>query len=131
MISLLLRALPVRLCRIEPTETLELTLKTLNLTGKKLGQHRSENVLVKAACQLGKGNELLALQCMNKMMASKPEWLHFSLYQKELEEFLGRVIELAKKDGKIKDEAKELINAYGRRNIKDLRRYYDRLVESS
>jgi len=68
---------------------------------------------------------------MNKMMASKPEWLHFSLYQKELEEFLGRVIELAKKDGKIKDEAKELINAYGRRNIKDLRRYYDRLVESS
>ena len=31
----------------------------------------------------------------------------------------------------IKKISTELINAYGRRNIKDLRCYYDRLVKSS
>ncbi len=116
---------------LEPTETLELTLKTLKLTDGKISQHRGEEFFVKAACKLGIKNELLALKCINKMMAGKPEWLHFSFYQEDLKKFLDRVIELAKKDSKIKDEAIELINAYGRRNIKDLRRYYDRLVESS
>lgn len=116
---------------LEPTETLELTLKTLKLTDGKISQHRGEEFFVKAACKLGIKNELLALKCINKMMAGKPEWLHFSFYQEELTKFLDRVIELAKKDSKIKDEAIELINAYGRRNIKDLRCYYDRLVESS
>jgi len=116
---------------LDAKETLELTLATLDLTGGKLSQHRGEGILVKAACKLGINNELLALKCINKMMAGKPEWLHFSLYQEELKKFLDRVIELAKIDSKIKDEAIELINAYGRRNINDLRRYYDRLVESS
>jgi len=116
---------------LDAKETLELTLATLDLTGGKLSQHRGEGILVKAACKLGINNELLALKCINKMMAGKPEWLHFSLYQEELKKFLDRVIELAKIDSKIKDEAIELINAYGRRNINYLRRYYDRLVESS
>jgi hypothetical protein len=116
---------------LEPTETLELTLKTLNLTDGKLSQHGGEDILVKAACKLGINNELLALQCMNKMMTGKPEWLSFSLYQEELKKFLDHVIELAKKNIEIKNEVIELINAYGRRNINDLRPYYDALVESS
>jgi len=116
---------------LDAKETLELTSATLDLTGGKASQHRGEDILVKAACKLGINNELLALQCMNKMMAGKPEWLHFSLYQEELEKFLEHVVELAKKDIEIKNEAIELINAYGRRNIKDLRPYYDKLVESS
>jgi len=112
-------------------ETLELASETLDLTGGKASRHRGENVIVKAGCELGVDNELLALQCMNKVMEGKPEWLYFSFYEEELKKFLGHVVELAKKDVKIKDEAIKLINAYGRRNIKDLRPYYDELVESS
>jgi hypothetical protein len=116
---------------LDAKETLELTSLTLDLSGGKLSQHGGENILVKAACKLGKGNELLALKCINKMMAGRPEWLHFSLYKEELQKFLDHIIELAKKDNEIKDEAITLINAYGRRNIKDLKHYYDSLVESS
>ena len=65
------------------------------------------------------------------IMEGKPEWLHFSLYQEDLRKFLGRVVKLGQKEIEIKNEAIALLNAYGRRNIKDLRLYYDRLVESS
>jgi hypothetical protein len=116
---------------LDAKETLELTSATLELTGGKLSQHRGESVLVKAACKLGINNELLALQCMNKMMAGRPEWPHFSLYGEELKAFMEHIIKLAKKDNDIRAQAIELINAYGRRNIKNLRPYYDELVKSS
>lgn len=41
---------------------------------------------------------------------------------------MEHVVGLAKDDSEIKTAAIGLINAYGRRNINELRRYYDELV---
>lgn len=115
---------------LEPKETLELTLKTLELTNGKLGENRNENTLVKGVCQIGEGNELLALKCINKIMQGKPEWLVFSLYKGDLEKFLEHIIGLSNDTTnimEIREEAIRLINAYGRRQIDELRPYYDKL----
>ena len=114
---------------LDPKETLELILQTLELTGGKLGNNRDEVDLVKGACKIGKGNELLALKCMNKMMEGKPEWISLSLYKDDLDSFLDHVVSLSgDTDGiiEIHNEAIELINAYGRRQIDDLKPYYDK-----
>jgi len=115
---------------LEEKETLKLTLKTLEKTGGKVSQHRGENVLVKAVCKIGVHNELLALKCLNKMMDGKPEWLSVCLYKNELGEFLKHVVELARSDKNIKNEAIKLIIAYFRRNVKEFKPYYDMLVGS-
>ncbi len=115
---------------IEPKRTLELILRTLELTEGKLGRNRDEVTIVQGACKIGVGNELLALKCMNKMMEGKPEWLSFSVYQKNLEDFLDHTVGLSndtKDIIEIRKEAIELVNAYGRRQIDDLRPYYDKL----
>jgi len=111
---------------IEPEITLKLTFETLKLTEGKLGQSRDEVNLVKGVCEIGKDNELLALQCMNKMMVGRPEWISLSIYEKELKAFLEHVIGL--EDVEIRNEAKELVNAYGRRGIDNLKLYYDKLM---
>lgn len=115
---------------IEPNETLGLVLKTLELTKGKLGANRDEVSIVQGACKIGKGNELLALKCINKMMQGKPEWMSFSLYEEDLKTFLGHIVDLNKdtKDiTEIRKEAIELVDAYGRRQIDGLRPYYDKL----
>ena len=112
---------------IGPKETLELTLQTLEITGGELGRNRDEVKLAEGACKIGEGNELLALKCMNKMMEGKPEWMSFSIYEKKLKAFLEHVVGLGDETTGIRDEAKKLVNAYGRRGIDNLKSYYDRL----
>ena len=46
---------------------------------------------------------------------------------KEINAFMEHIVELAKSDENIRDQAIELINSYGRRNIDDLRPYYEKL----
>ena len=64
---------------------------------------------------------------MNKMMEGKPEWMSFSIYEEKLKAFLEHVVGLGDDTTGIRDEAKKLINAYGRRGIDALKPYYDRL----
>ena len=63
----------------------------------------------------------------NRSEEGKPEWMSFSIYEKELKAFLEHVVELDVNAIDIRNEAKELVNAYGRRGIDNLKSYYDRL----
>lgn len=115
---------------IEPKRTLELMLRTLELTKGKLGKNRDEITLVQGVCKIGVDNELLALKCMNKMMEGKPEWMSFSVYEEDLKTFLNNIVDLSDKHKnimEIRKEAIELVNAYGRRQIDELRPYYYKL----
>jgi len=53
---------------LEPNETLELLKRTLELSGGKFGQMRDAEEFVEGVCELGKGNELIALRCLKKAM---------------------------------------------------------------
>jgi len=111
---------------------MELTLRTLELTDGKVNQHRDEVSLVKGVCEIGIGNELLALKCMVIMMQGEPECLSFFMYKETLEEFLKHIVDLTDDYANIKairEEAIKLVNAYGRRQIDDLKPYYDLLVK--
>jgi len=115
---------------LEPKETLQLLSKTLDLTKGKLSKNSDESILVKSVCKIGEGNELLALKCINKMMQGKPEWISFSDYEGYLKKFLDHILSLSSDATdiiEIRKEAKELVNAYGRRQIDELRSYYDEL----
>ncbi len=119
---------------IEPKRTLELILKTLELTEGKLGINRDVVTIVQGVCEIGVDNELLALKCMNKIMEGKPEWMSFSIYQKNVENFLNHIVGLSngtKDIMEIRKEAIELVNAYGRRQIDELRPYYDKLSKTT
>jgi len=118
---------------IEPKRTLELTLKTLELTNGKLGTNRDEVSLIKGVCKIGEGDELLALKCINKMMQGKPQWISFSLYKEDLENFLKHITDLkedTKNIKKIRREAIDLINAYGRRQVYELKPYYEQISKT-
>ena len=119
---------------IEPKRTLELILRTLELTEGRLGISRDEVTIVQGICKIGVGNELLALKCMNKMMEGKPEWMSFSIYEEDLKSFLSHIVDLSSDATdiiEIHKEAKELVNAYGRRQIDELRQYYEEFSKTA
>jgi hypothetical protein len=119
---------------LEPKESLQLLSKTLDLTKGKLGQSSDESTIVKSVCTIGEGNELLALKCMNKMIQGKPEWISFSRYEGDLKKFLDHILSLSSDSIniiEIRKEAKELVNAYGRRQVGELRPYYEEFSKTA
>jgi len=102
-------------------ETLELLEKTLDLSGGKIGEMRDAEEFIEGICNLGKGNELLALRCLKK--ASEDKHIHstWSNIQGPLVKFLE---ELPKE---VRGKGKEVADLYGRYNPDKFREVWDKL----
>ncbi len=118
---------------IEAPETLRLLQETLQLTGGRLGDQGYH--FIKAICTAGKGNELAALQCLNMAVTAMADYeahTHFSLYKKELTEFLAYIREMADDHANISDirrEAMQLADTYGRRHVYEFRGVFESLSQ--
>lgn len=105
-------------------ETLELLEKTLDLSGGKVGKMRGAKDFVEGVTTLGRGNELLALQCLKK--ASNEEEMHtpWESIQGPLKEFLERIVDV---QPEIRSAAIEVADAYGRYNPDEFREVWAKL----
>lgn len=114
---------------LEEKETFELLYKTLELTNGKIGE-RNVDDFIEGVCDIAKQNELMALRCLNKAMSDEQMAMYFSLYEKELTEFMESVVQLPdeREDvGQIWTEAIKLADAYGRKHIYEFRPIYEKL----
>jgi len=102
-------------------ETLELLEKTLNLSGGKIGELRDAKEFIEGICDLGHGNELLALRCLKK--ASEDKNMHYTWpkIQDPLVKFLGDLPEEARGEGK------DVADLYGRYNPGKFRAVWEKL----
>ena len=109
---------------LEAKETLELLNKTLRLSGGKLGKFHDTRGFVASVCELGKGNELIALQCLKRAAADEELRMPWASYQDQLREFLESLID-APKD--IRDKAIEVADTYGRLHPEKFREVWNKL----
>ncbi len=117
---------------LPPKETFELLKETLDLTGGKIGERKNAVDFVKGICEIGEGNELAALECLNWATNEPKMGVYFSLYRNELTKFMERVANLEndyKDVGEIRREAMQLADTYGRMRIYDFKDIYERLSE--
>jgi hypothetical protein len=102
---------------LEPRETLKLLEQTLHLSAGKLGKRRDTREFVEAVCDLGKGNELIALRCLKRAAADDKMRMPWARYQDRLVQFLESVADLPpdyKDIIEIQAEAIAVADAYGR-----------------
>jgi hypothetical protein len=102
---------------LEPKETLELLEQTLEASGGKLGKMRDAQDFVEAVCDLGKGNELIALRCLKEAAADEDMRMPWARYQDRLVQFLEWTLDLPAEYEAIEDiraEAIAVADAYGR-----------------
>jgi len=92
-------------------ETLELLEKTLELTEGRLGKMRDARDFIERVCELGEGNELLALKCLKKAAADENMRTPWAMPEGRLVEFLEGMVEMAPK---VTAEAVDVADAYGR-----------------
>lgn len=104
-------------------ETLELLEKTLDLSEGKIGEMRDAKEFVEGTCNLGKGNELLALRCLKKASVDKNMHAPWSRIHKPLVKFLEDLPEVARSEGK------EVADLYGRYNPDKFRGVWDKLSQ--
>jgi len=102
-------------------ETLELLEKTLNLSSGKIGEMRDAKEFIEGICNLGKGNELLALRCLK--IASEEKNMHstWSMIQEPLLKFLEELPE------EVRGEGKNVADLYGRYNPGKFRDVWEKL----
>jgi len=102
---------------LKPKETLELLEQTLDLSGGKFGQMRGAREFIGRICELGNGNELIALRCIKKAVADEHIQEPWARYEERLVEFLEQISELPNEYENVKDilnEAVEVADLYGR-----------------
>jgi len=102
-------------------ETLELLEKTLNLSGGKIGKLRDAKEFIEGICNLGQGNELLALRCLKKAAEDKNMHYSWPKIQDPLVKFLEGLPEEAQGEGK------DVADLYGRYNPDKFRAVWEKL----
>jgi hypothetical protein len=91
-------------------ETLELLEITLDLSGGKIGELRDAREFIEGICDLGKGNEILALRCLKKASLDKNMHAPWSIIHEPLVKFLEGLPQEARGEGK------DVADLYGRYN---------------
>ncbi|MFX0200478.1 MAG: hypothetical protein ACFFCW_30540 [Candidatus Hodarchaeota archaeon] len=91
-------------------ETLGLLEMTLDLSGGKIGEMRDAKDFIEGVCKLGKGNELLALHCLNKAAADENMHRPWAGIQEPLVSFLENLPE------DVRGIGREVADLYGRYN---------------
>ncbi|MBC8470914.1 MAG: hypothetical protein H8D56_15690 [Planctomycetes bacterium] len=115
---------------LEPKETLELLEQTLDLSGGKFGEMRDVEEFVGQICELGKGNELVALRCLKKSTADENMRMPWARYEGRLIEFLEQISELSNDYENVKEilsEAVEAADLYGRLQPDKFRKIWEKL----
>ena len=113
-----------------PKETLELLEKTLDLSGGKFGQMRDVREFIGRICELGKGNELIALRCLKKATADENMRVSWARYEERLKEFLEQISKLPNEYENVEDvlnEAVEVADLYGRIQPDKFREIWEKL----
>jgi len=105
-------------------ETLELLEQSLDLSGGKIGKMRDTRDFVHGVCELGKGNELLALRCLEKAAADENMHMTWADIQEPLVKFLETMVESPEN---VKNEAREVADLYGRYNPDKFRDVWEKL----
>jgi hypothetical protein len=105
-------------------ETLELLEQSLDLSGGKIGKMRDARDFVDGVCELGKGNELLALRCLKKAAADENMHMTWADIQEPLVKFLETMVESPEN---VKNEAREVADLYGRYNPDKFRDVWEKL----
>ncbi|HUU17152.1 MAG TPA: hypothetical protein VMW72_08390 [Sedimentisphaerales bacterium] len=119
---------------LEPKETLELLEKTLDLSGGKFGQMRDVREFIGRICELGNGNELIALRCLKKATADENMRVSWARYEEKLIEFLEQISELPAEYENVEDilnEAVEVVDLYGRLQPDKFREIWEKLNDRS
>jgi len=115
---------------IEPKETLELLEQTLDLSGGKFGQMRGVREFIGRICELGNGNELIALRCIKKAVADEHIREPWARYEERLIEFLEKIGALPIDYENVEDilnEAVEVADLYGRLQPDKFREIWEKL----
>lgn len=115
---------------LEAKETLELLERTLKLTGGKVGRMRDAQEFVEGVCELGKGNELIALRCLKKAAADENMRTDWVIYEDRLVQFLGQIADLPgdyNDAGNIRTKAIEVVDSYGRLHPNKFREVWEKL----
>ncbi len=115
---------------LEPKETLELLKQTLELSEGKFGQMRDAEEFVEGVCELGKGNELIALRCIKKAVADENMREPWAIYEEPLIEFLDQISKLPNDYENVEDilnEAVEVADLYGRLQPDKFREIWEKL----
>jgi hypothetical protein len=115
---------------LEPKETLELLEQTLELSGGRIGNMRDARDFVEGVCELGEGNELLALRCLKKASADENMRVPWAALEEELVGFLERICGLPDEHeglDVIREEAIEVADSYGRFQPDKFRGVWERL----
>ena len=94
-------------------ETLDLLAQSLGLSGGKVGKMRGARDFVEGVTKLGKGNEMLALQCLMLASGDKEMNMPWSSIQEPLVNFLEKMVDMPKE---VRSVAIEVADAYGRYN---------------
>jgi hypothetical protein len=102
-------------------ETLELLEQTLELSGGNIVEIRDAWEFVKGVCTLGKGNELLALQCLKKVAEEKNMHYPWAQIQEPLVKFLEEL------PVGVWNEGREVADLYGRYNPDKFRGVWEKL----
>ena len=104
-------------------ETLELLEETLNLSSGKIGELRDAKEFIEGICNLGKGNEILALRCLKKASVDKNMHAPWSMIHEPLVKFLQELSEEALSEGK------DVVDLYGRYNPDKFHEVWDKLTQ--
>ncbi len=105
-------------------ETLELLEQSLDLSDGKIGKMRDAKVFIEGVCELGQGNELLALKCLKKAASDENMHMPWADIQDPLVQFLESMVESPEN---IQSEAKEVADIYGRYNPDKFRLVWEKL----
>jgi hypothetical protein len=105
-------------------ETLELLEQSLDLSGGKIGEMIDARDFVEGVCNLGNGNELLAISCLKKATDDKNMHTPWSSIQEPLVIFLERIDSLSEN---VRSTGKEVADLYGRYNPEKFRGVWEKL----
>jgi hypothetical protein len=92
--------------------------------GGKIGKMRGARDFVKGVSELGKGNELLALQCLKKAATDENMHMPWSDIQDPLVKFLEMINELPEN---VRSVGREVADLYGRYNPEKFRGVWEKL----
>jgi hypothetical protein len=106
---------------LQAKETLELLEKSLELSSGKIGNIRDARDFVNGVCELGKGNELLALRCLKKAAADENMHMPWADIQDHLIKFLEDLPE------DLRSVGREVADLYGRYDPDKFRGVWEKL----
>lgn len=115
---------------LKSKETLELLERTLELSGGKFGRMGDVREFIGGICELGKGNELIALKCLKKATADENMRVPWAEYEERLVEFMEQISKLPNDYENVEDilnEAVEVADLYGRLQPDKFREIWEKL----